>query len=127
MGAPEHTCATGNREIIFSKDGVVILRFIRCCNGDYWGGSTAPVRTSADPLHHMTVTLHWMLGQIARSANDHDHFYEISGHGWHTPISKRMEADRIAGPLACTENEVRRYFSLSVEIPAAEVEVASAS
>ena len=66
-----------------------------------------------------TITTGWMLRKIAEYANDFTPgvYYEISGHGWRSTISKRMEADRIAGPLACTEDEVRRFFSLSIEVP----------
>ena len=113
----EHTCSGGNAEITFSRSGQVIQRWIRLCGdalGEYWGGWT-----TAEGPGHMIVTEHWMFQQIAQFAHDPEPgvFYELAGHSWRTPISTRMEADRIAGPLACDARRVRHYFALSVEVP----------
>jgi hypothetical protein len=67
----------------------------------------------------MIMTEHGMFQQVARFAHDTEpgRFYELAGHGWRSTISTRMEADRIAGPLACDPARVRHYFALSVEVP----------
>ena len=112
----EHSCTGANREITFTEDGMVILRFIRLCDGQYWGGGTR----GFEDLPHMTATLQFMLSKVAEFAQARVHdpatWYSLAGHGWRADISKRMEADRIAGALACTKQEVCRFFALSVEI-----------
>lgn len=113
----EHPCRSLNAEITFRRDGVVIQRWVRLCGfpGSYWGGW---VHHAGYP-EHQTVTEHWMFRQVAEFAHDPEsgRLYEVVGHGWTSAISTRMEADRIAGPLACDPALVRHYFALSVEVP----------
>lgn len=120
----EHTCAGVNAEITFRRDGLVIGRFLRICgdSGSYWGGWS---HIDLGPAYEM-MTEHGMFQRIAKFAHDTEggRYYELVGHGWTTRISTRMEADRIAGPLACDVARVRHYFALSVEVPEPdEVEV----
>lgn len=115
----EHPCVGGNAEITFRRDGQVIQRWIRLCgdSGNYWGGWTAA--TEHHGFAHQLVTEYWMFRQIAQFAHDTQPgtFYALCGHGWTSTISTRMEADQIAGPLACDPARVRHYFALSVEVP----------
>lgn len=108
-------CSGPNADITFTSDGTVTHRFRLMCDGNYWGGAT--MLTAGPP--HMMTTLDWMLRKVAELANDLNpaSYHELAGHGWRTTIAKRMEADRIAGPLGCSQDQVRRFFSLSVEIP----------
>jgi hypothetical protein len=112
----DHSCCSINADITFTSDGVPTHRFRRMCDGTYWGGETLAFGPA---LPHQMVALDWMLRRVAELANDQKpaSYHELAGHGWRTTIAKRMEADRIAGPLGCTEDAVRRFFSLSVEVP----------
>lgn len=118
MAADKHSCCGVNADITFASDGTVTHRFRRLCDGTYWGGQTGLVGHLAGPPHTL-AQLAWMLRKVAELANDLTpaSYHELAGHGWRTAIAKRMNADQIAGPLGCTEDEVRRFFSLSVEIP----------
>jgi hypothetical protein len=116
-GNTGHPCNGGNNEITFVVNGVPKFRFIRLCGDEptYWGGELAGPPGYA----HTVASLHWMLAKLAELANDRSPaaFHELTGHGWRATIAKRMEADRIAGALACDEDRVRHYFSMSIEIP----------
>jgi hypothetical protein len=91
-----------------------VLRYLRLCDGRYFGGNTWDRADGFEAGVHVMQTLGGMLGLIGRIANaktEPGTYYTVEGRSRYARIEREMSARALAEIFACDEQAVRDHFA----------------
>jgi hypothetical protein len=112
----------GKFDLVTVRDGMGadVLRYLRLCDGRFFGGNTWDRTDGFESGIHVMRTLGGMLdiiGQIANSPLEHRALaYTLDGAHWTTRIGREMSATDIAKALSCEPGQVLEHFAPLVSL-----------
>lgn len=115
-------CLCGQDAIEFLDfNGYVAMRFIRLCDGSFYGGRTHDDPALAWPPHSRLSlgALLGLVGQLARQEDTSAAYrvrWEIRRGYRSELIEREMNAARLAEVIGCAEQDVRAVFELLVKL-----------
>src|SRR5580693_3010785 len=113
-------CGKFDLVTVNDMNGASELRYLRLCDGRFFGGNTWSRTDGFEAgvhVMHTTSSLLDLIGRIANTPLEHPAMpWTLDGGHWVTRISREMKASDLAKILGCDEQVIRDHFAPLVSL-----------